>query len=1511
MAQSPWIETSFFKKECKLFSPSGRDSYRCGCGRSQALHRMSKQHKTKEPWSPKANTIQLPTDAYGRIEFQGGGHGNKAQFLRLSDETPNEMIYKLLSKTYKLDIPNLVISIRGGFRNFDLQPKLKLVLCRGLKKAAKTTGAWVITTGINSGVTLHCGDALDNHSVKLRGRVVTIGIAPWGVLNKKESLIGKGVSTPYHTVSCPPSKGVKLNSHHTHFLLVDNGTIGQFGTEIALRCQFEQYMSKQKLPSGRMLPVIAVVIEGGVNTIHTIRKHVTSNPPIPVVVFDGTGRAADLLAFAYKYTSEGSIDSTIANQLIDTLVHTFHLVTEEAHSLLKEIIECVKNKELVTVFCLSEGEEELDLAILTALLKAQQHAFTDQLSLAMAWDRVDIAKTQVFVYGREWPESALEQAMQDALMADRVEFVRLLKDNGVNMHKFLTVRRLEDLYNLKQRQSSSLRYLLKEIRKIDIGVNRCTLHDIGVVVEKLMGGSYRSAYTKKKFRNLYHPNMKKGFSFGNDLDKEGESSVKYSETFNYPFNELLAWAVLMKRHKMAIFMWQQDEEGMAKALVASKLYKGMARIANDVHLDTEIGEELRKYSTEFQNLAFDLLDQCYRQDDDFTMQLLTVQLKNWSNQTCLSIAAIGNHREFTAHICCQLLLNDLWLGGLQLRKYMNFKVLCAIFIPPTLLALTFKTKEELQLQPQTLEEFIQEQKDETTSATSRNNVNEEEDEQDFNHIPLRSQRNELSSSRFKPLVACTSHNLSQHRSLRLGKKVYEFYNAPITKFWTQTLTFILFMGLYSYIVLIPTPVKPSLYEWIVVLYIVTFAAEQIREFVTSEPSKVLQKVEVWYEDYWNIHDSVAILLFLLGFGFRMNKPTLQVGRVIYSADVVFWYLKFLDILSINIYLGPFVTMMGKMMRDMAYFIVLLLLIMLSFGVVRQSITHQNMEPSWAMLRNIFHEPYWMIYGEVYASDINPCGDEPDPSKCVPGHWVVPSAMALYCIVANILLINLLIATFNNTYARIRNISDVVWKFQRYRLIMEYEQKSILVPPFVILQHVFLFLRTLLHCCCRDTRPSRDKGLKLFLPDEDIQLLNDFEEECMELYFRSKEARIKSSNEQRLNATYERVENVELKLDEIIAKENLIKVYLNSLDTRLNLLESVCFQTVHSVRYLQHLLTAMSMSESRDSISETEKRSNDDSPTKPTVQRRMTLSDTILTPPSTASSKEALAYLWEPSGGFLPLKGTMDSKQDSLGSSSTRKTSVDKDKLELPISEVNEFEGERALKSLAEATPVSSVRDDISPMSSIWTKAKKKVKSSQQRLSTFEKYATMIAPTISMAISPDTEAGPIKRQMGFEEPIQLKVPSKLGALSRIESESNLSMYSESGLTKTSIRQPTPYRAAPAYSTITDHIDTREVDIQERLDQSRALAFEYWTMTDGATNNQVHSSLSPAINHTNMYNVNLPERSPTPLNIPTPSSETNSDFDPIKVDAKEDDTDDGITFLATSQNDEQCDEAETRC
>lgn len=61
------------------------------------------------------------------------------------------------------------------------------------------------------------------------------------------------------------------------------------------------FNSKSSTDTHSSIPVVALVIEGGTNTIRAVLEYVTDDPPVPVVVCDGSGRAADLIAFMHKY----------------------------------------------------------------------------------------------------------------------------------------------------------------------------------------------------------------------------------------------------------------------------------------------------------------------------------------------------------------------------------------------------------------------------------------------------------------------------------------------------------------------------------------------------------------------------------------------------------------------------------------------------------------------------------------------------------------------------------------------------------------------------------------------------------------------------------------------------------------------------------------------------------------------------------------------------------------------------------------------------------------------------------------------------------------------------------------------------------------------------------------------------------------------------------------------------------------------------------------------------------
>ncbi|XP_033235031.1 transient receptor potential cation channel trpm isoform X20 [Drosophila pseudoobscura] len=1020
-----WIETNFQKRECIKFIPCPKDDTRCCCGQAQITHQTIQGIESGSPgdlWLPTKHTRPQPTDAYGTIEFQGGAHPTKAQYVRLSFDTRPELLVQLFTKEWNLELPKLLITVQGGKANFDLQAKLKKEIRKGLLKAAKTTGAWIFTGGTNTGVTKQVGDALLLEGQQRTGRVVSIGIAPWGIVERNHELLGHNREVPCHSISSPRSKLAVLNNRHAYFLLVDNGTQAKYGAELILRRKLEKFISNLKLHpfTHSSTPVVCLVIEGGTNTIRAVLEYVTDSPPVPVVVCDGSGRAADLLAFVHKYASDGEeqpVLESMRDYLIGTIQKTFEVGLDQAEKLYQELLQCTRNKNLITVFRIQEKPEgeaqELDQTILTALFKSQHLSPPEQLSLALTWNRVDIARSEIFVYGQEWPHGALDEAMMQALEHDRIDFVKLLLENGVSMKKFLTIPRLEELYNTKHGPANTLGYILRDVRPHIPKGYIYTLHDIGLVINKLMGGAYRSYYTRRKFRPIYAKVMN---SYANACRKSstyqyqryaGANSLSLvtgllpftSEMalFEFPFNELLIWAVLTKRQQMALLMWTHGEEALAKSLVSCKLYKAMAHEAAEDDLDTEIYEELRSYAKEFESKGNKLLDFSYRQDAEKAQRLLTCELHSWSNQSCLSLAVAANHRALLAHPCSQVILADLWMGGLRTRKNTNFKVILGLVMPLYIRQLDFKSKEELQQMPQTEEEHLENQNLDNDDSDRSQPDAESALLKAKRSISLRYRMGANTYNREKALLADTYsvrdtkvhengkvnltagaeeppsnvsltdsdpaqfreffnlseyNEIKQHQPLRLKKKFHEFYTAPITKFWADSIAYMFFLIMFSFTVLVKMGPVPRWQEWYSIAYITTLGFEKVREIISSEPVAITHKFSVWAWNMWNPCDGAAIILFLIGLAFRFRPNTMDIGRVIYCVDSIYWYLRILNILGVNKYLGPLVTMMGKMVKNMIYFVVLLAVVLMSFGVSRQAILYPNSEPTWRLIREV-------------------------------------------------------------------------------------------------------------------------------------------------------------------------------------------------------------------------------------------------------------------------------------------------------------------------------------------------------------------------------------------------------------------------------------------------------------------------------------------------------------------------------------------------------------------------------
>ena len=54
-----------------------------------------------------------------------------------------------------------------------------------------------------SGVTRHVGDAISDRTLKAKNKIIAIGIAPWGIVENKDDLIGKDVRKFYNVAPWP------------------------------------------------------------------------------------------------------------------------------------------------------------------------------------------------------------------------------------------------------------------------------------------------------------------------------------------------------------------------------------------------------------------------------------------------------------------------------------------------------------------------------------------------------------------------------------------------------------------------------------------------------------------------------------------------------------------------------------------------------------------------------------------------------------------------------------------------------------------------------------------------------------------------------------------------------------------------------------------------------------------------------------------------------------------------------------------------------------------------------------------------------------------------------------------------------------------------------------------------------------------------------------------------------------------------------------------------------------
>ncbi|XP_072024644.1 transient receptor potential cation channel subfamily M member 5-like [Amphiura filiformis] len=265
---------------------------------------------------------------------------------------------------------------------------------------------------------------------------------------------------------------------------------------------------------------------------------------------------------------------------------------------------------------------QIDQMILQALMKANKTNVGLQITLAQAWNRIDIVKDEIFgALGEttDWEryhrdEKTISGNFHQALIKNQVGFVKLYLDNGVvSLEKFLKLTELKMLYiETKYKGETNV---LEKLRS-----------DIKDLTTLNFDGYLNSS--KDSSIQTQHALELSALRLGSVC---GGGWMLEQAPLEDPYRHLFIFAILNDFEEMAEYFWEEGQEHIASALVASKIYK--SQIDKTRAINKEKQERFRKIEKNYDDLSCEVLDACESQSEKSdSTNILLRKLPHWGEK---------------------------------------------------------------------------------------------------------------------------------------------------------------------------------------------------------------------------------------------------------------------------------------------------------------------------------------------------------------------------------------------------------------------------------------------------------------------------------------------------------------------------------------------------------------------------------------------------------------------------------------------------------------------------------------------------------------------------------------------------------------------------------------------------------------------------------------------------------------------------------------------------------------
>ncbi|XP_072019820.1 transient receptor potential cation channel subfamily M member 5-like [Amphiura filiformis] len=594
---------------------------------------------------------------------------------------------------------------------------------------------------------------------------------------------------------------------------------------------------------------------------------------------------------------------------------------------------------------------------------------------------------------------------------NRTKFIGFILEK-VNIKEYMTNEKLEELYN-KASNNDVLRNLLEETTKK-------TIQKEGW--KKNKEHSYKLSDIEKVIKRLTEDAI--------DIDWHKKCEADNEQRC---WQKLFLYSVLNGFDAMADDFWERGQEAIPAALAASKLYKCMASLKQNE--SDQWKKRMQENAEKYEDWAYDILTRCH-DDRRFVVKmkpcdLLTRVLPNWGNVTCLNLAESAENLKFYSHPVVRDLLDEKW----------NSDIIACRMVPSRWRPWNY-ILDPVRLMLCSVFPFL---------------------------IPF--------------LVTFWSNSTSATSCLQ---KMWTYYNAPSTIFRHTVVSQVVFVILFSYNLLWGdfnlSPPRTSWLDTLLLVWVLSMLLEEVRQMIEWEANTFVLRFRGWWSDNWNKVDVLAQLLFVFGtcLHYGSDHIVTEKARIILAFDLFIFYVLLLKYFTFVKRIGPKVFMIFRMFIDLGFFLCILFIVLVGYGITAHIILYPQVTQPKDVFESVLYRPYFQIYGELFLEEITATPDDENNScsfnstdmalgalPCARHPRVGAVLLAIYLAFSNVLLLNLLIAMFTNTFNQVQKQNDIHWKFQRYALINEFIHKPTFPPPLILISlmgHVLLYILFVIIWC---------------------------------------------------------------------------------------------------------------------------------------------------------------------------------------------------------------------------------------------------------------------------------------------------------------------------------------------------------------------------------------------------------------------------------------------------------------